>query len=152
MTETLRWHYGPTATDPEPGKMWHDGCGREVMFIEDGHICGCGAQDADDEDAPISSVAEAHAMLTSHALNALWSRSDVQPDDDDLWGCCHVCCAPCAALDYLDRQGVLDEVLSAWPHGVGSDTHKDGKVDREWMRRQWSGSPMQEQCGHRWTP
>lgn len=40
----LDYHYGPTADDPDPGKMWHYGCGQEVLFIEDGLICGCGAQ------------------------------------------------------------------------------------------------------------
>ena len=37
---TLQWHYGPTATDPEPGKKWHTGCGGEVMFIDGAEICG----------------------------------------------------------------------------------------------------------------
>lgn len=41
---SLEWHYGPTKTDPDPGKMWHYGCGLEVLFIEDGEICQCGAQ------------------------------------------------------------------------------------------------------------
>lgn len=37
------WHYGPTATDPDPGKMWHYGCGQEVLYVDDGAVCGCGA-------------------------------------------------------------------------------------------------------------
>lgn len=35
----LDWHYGPTADNPDPGRMWHRGCGGEVMFIEDRHVC-----------------------------------------------------------------------------------------------------------------
>lgn len=42
---TLRWHYGPTATDPNPGSMWCDDCSGEVWILEDGYICrGCGRQ------------------------------------------------------------------------------------------------------------
>ena len=33
------WHYGPTDSDPDPGKMWCYGCGREVFFFSEG--CGC---------------------------------------------------------------------------------------------------------------
>jgi len=97
-------------------------------------------------------------MLAAHALDALWSASDFQPDG---MGCCHVCCAPCAALDYLDRHGLLDLTLARWPEGIegswwsGRVEERDGVlyvhgqgVDREWMRRQWSGSKVQEQCGH----
>ena len=47
----LSYHYGPTATDPEPGKMWHYDCGGEVFFIDDGHVClKCGEQDEDEEE------------------------------------------------------------------------------------------------------
>lgn len=35
----MAWHYGPTADDPDPGRMWHYGCGGEVLFIDDGRIC-----------------------------------------------------------------------------------------------------------------
>ncbi len=95
-----------------------------------------------------TSRAEAYAMLAQHALSALWGDSDFQPDG---MGCCHVCCAPCAALYYLDGQGVLDALLREWPTGmVGSNLTPDGRtVDRVWMYRQWSGSKAQEQCGHR---
>lgn len=45
LLEDFPYHYGPTATDPDPGKKWHIGCGGEVLFIEDGLICAkCGAQ------------------------------------------------------------------------------------------------------------
>lgn len=53
----LNWHYGPTAADPEPGKMWHYGCGQEVLIIDDGLICGCGAQD--DPADPFSGIPNA---------------------------------------------------------------------------------------------
>ncbi len=43
-TERLDWHYGPTSADPDSGKMWHYGCGQEVLYLEGGYICGCGAQ------------------------------------------------------------------------------------------------------------
>lgn len=100
---------------------------------------------------PTSRV-EAYAMLAQHALTSLWSASDFQPrdEDDDLWGCCPTCCAPCGALLYLDRSGVLDLVLAEWPEGLdGSGVFVDGRVDRGWLYRQWAGSPMQESCGHR---
>ncbi len=96
----------------------------------------------------IDSKDMAVAMLAQHALSALWAASDCQPDG---MGCCHVCCAPCAALDYLDRTGQLDAVLAAWPEHIdGNSTFVDGKLDRDWMRRQWTGSEVQRQCGHRW--
>jgi hypothetical protein len=41
----LQWHYGPTESDPDRGKMWCPGCGAEVYALEDGYICsGCGRQ------------------------------------------------------------------------------------------------------------
>lgn len=40
---TLDTHYGPTADDPEPGKVWHRGCGGEVWGFKEGRICSkCG--------------------------------------------------------------------------------------------------------------
>jgi hypothetical protein len=101
------------------------------------------------DESPTSRV-EAYAMLAQHALSSLWADSDFQPDG---MGCCHICCAPCAALLCLDRTGVLDLVLREWPEGMtGSDMFIDGSVDREWMYRQWSGSRMQQQCEHRLEP
>lgn len=43
----LRWHYGPTDTDPDPGKMWCYACGGEVFTFKDGaaSCAGCGAYD-----------------------------------------------------------------------------------------------------------
>lgn len=100
-------------------------------------------------ESPTSRV-EAYSMLAHHALSALWSQSDFQPCDDDMWGCCPTCCAPCAALLYLDRQGVLDHVLAEWAEGSRDcGMFVEGKLDRGWMYRQWAGSPVQEQCGHR---
>lgn len=38
--------YGPTDTDPDPGKRWHAGCGGEVYGFDDGLICNrCGEQE-----------------------------------------------------------------------------------------------------------
>lgn len=52
MTSVLRWHYGPTAADPDPGKMWCYGCGGAVMSFEEGYICaGCDAFEDPDEPA-----------------------------------------------------------------------------------------------------
>lgn len=42
----LKWHYGPTDTNPDPGRMWHYECGKEVLYIEDGYICECGDSDS----------------------------------------------------------------------------------------------------------
>jgi hypothetical protein len=93
---------------------------------------------------------EAESMLAHFALSKLWEGSDFQPDG---MGCCHVCCAPCSSLYYLDRMGLLDVVVRGWPEGLaGSDMFVDGCVDRAWMYRQWTGSKVQEQCGHRLDP
>lgn len=102
-------------------------------------------------ESPTSRV-EAYSMLAHHALSALWAESDFQPRDpgDDVFGCCPVCRAPCAALLYLDRHGILDHVLGEWAEGGrDSDMFPGGRLDRAWLYRQWSGSPVQEQCGHR---
>jgi hypothetical protein len=41
----MQWHYGPTSDDPNPGAMWHEGCGGEVWILEGGYICRkCGEQ------------------------------------------------------------------------------------------------------------
>lgn len=32
----LDWHYGPTPTDPDPGKMWCYDCGGEVWWFKNG--------------------------------------------------------------------------------------------------------------------
>ncbi len=85
-------------------------------------------------------------MLAHHALDALWAVSDFQPDG---MGCCPTCCAPCGALLFLDRDGVLDAVLDEWAEGArASSIFLNGRLDRDWMYRQWSRSPAQEQCGH----
>lgn len=44
-TAALRWHYGPTDTDPEPGHMWCYTCGAQVIADDDGYWCtGCQAE------------------------------------------------------------------------------------------------------------
>ncbi len=40
----LHWHHGPTATDPDRGKMWCDDCGGEVSALEGVYVCSCGRQ------------------------------------------------------------------------------------------------------------
>lgn len=35
----MNWYYGPTLTDPEPGKMWHAVCLGEVLIIDGAYIC-----------------------------------------------------------------------------------------------------------------
>lgn len=38
----LRWHYGPTDTAPDPGRMWCYDCGHEVYVFREGYVCtGC---------------------------------------------------------------------------------------------------------------
>jgi hypothetical protein len=45
-TPRLQWHHGPTAADPDPGKIWHAGCGGEILCIDGGLICcDCDAQE-----------------------------------------------------------------------------------------------------------
>lgn len=62
----MNWRYGPTPTDPDPGKMWHDGCGGEVLSIDGGLICSCGAQDetADADDGLLAQAAELADLMT----------------------------------------------------------------------------------------
>ena len=138
------------------GVLWAEGANEGAELIREQHIAGwlkrsprpvpdlvpheVGPQDRD----------EAVSMLAHYALACLWGESDFQPDG---MGCCHACCAPCAALFYLERMGLLDVVVRAWPEGMaGSDMFVDDRVDREWMFRQWTGSKVQEQCGHRLDP
>jgi hypothetical protein len=102
-------------------------------------------------DSPTSRV-EAYAMLAHHALSHVWFVSAFQPREagDDIFGCCPGCCAPCAALLYLDRRGDLDAVLGEWAEGVaGASMFVGGKLDRVWLYAQWVGLPAQAQCGHR---
>jgi hypothetical protein len=40
----LSYHYGPTATEPDPGAMWCYACGGRVDLIDGHALCGCGAQ------------------------------------------------------------------------------------------------------------
>lgn len=138
------------------GSLWAEGVGETAEQIRGQHIAGwvrrsprpepvlapheAGPQDRD----------EAVSMLAHYALCCLWAVSDFQPDG---MGCCHVCCAPCAALYYLERMGLLDVTVRAWPEGMtGSDMFVDDRVDREWLFRQWTGSQVQQQCGHRLDP
>ena len=44
MTTTW-WHYGPTPTHPDPGRMWCNDCGDEVMFFDGVAVCSCGRSD-----------------------------------------------------------------------------------------------------------
>lgn len=37
----LRWHYGPTEADKDPGKMWCCDCGKLVMWLYDAKPHGC---------------------------------------------------------------------------------------------------------------
>jgi Zn finger protein HypA/HybF involved in hydrogenase expression len=36
---TLSWFYGPTAADPDPGKMWCRDCGGEVWVFDEVYSC-----------------------------------------------------------------------------------------------------------------
>ena len=40
----LRYHYGPTSTDPDSGATWCYACGGRVDFFGGHALCGCGAQ------------------------------------------------------------------------------------------------------------
>lgn len=52
MANGLRWHYGPTDDDPDPGKRWHYDCGGEVWYLGGGDICRKCGQQADDDATP----------------------------------------------------------------------------------------------------
>lgn len=47
VPKRLRWHYGPTATDSDPGAMWCFGCGGRVDLFGGHAVCGCGAQECE---------------------------------------------------------------------------------------------------------
>lgn len=61
-TPTFAWSYGPTESDPDVTKMWHEGCGKEVLFIEGAFVCECGAQ-GDNEGNRIFSDSEKLDMV-----------------------------------------------------------------------------------------
>lgn len=78
---------------------------------------------------------EAYAMLTHHALNEIFQSEE--------FGCCPKCCAPCSAIQYLDNEGILDEVVKNWDtdsdgNPIRWDWWVDGKVDRESLYRIWA--------------
>lgn len=86
---------------------------------------------------------EAYAMLTHHALNDIFYSYNDENDGD---GCCPQCCAPCEALQHLDNEGILDEVIKNWDtYSDGTSVLKEGnpswwvngKVDREWLYAAW---------------
>lgn len=137
------------------GALWAEGANEDAEMVRT-HVAGWlkrsprpAAKLAPHEDGP-QDRDEAISMLAHYALSTLWSESDFQPDG---MGCCHVCCAPCASLYYLERMGLLDVTVRGWPEGMaGSDMFVDDRVDRAWMFRQWTGSRVQEQCGHRLAP
>lgn len=59
----LYWHYGPTDRYPEPDRMWHTGCGKEVLYLDGGFICECGATDSE----PPPSLVIRFKRLVPHA-------------------------------------------------------------------------------------
>jgi len=90
----------------------------------------------------VTTRVEAYGMLAHYALDRLWMDSEIFDD-----GCELDKCAACAALKFLDEDGVLDHVLMNWDTDNdgkpvlmnGSPPWwKDGKVDREWLHKQWS--------------
>ena len=49
FTPKLDWLQGPTDADPDPRKMWHNGCGGEVYYLGGVHICDkCKLTDKDE--------------------------------------------------------------------------------------------------------
>lgn len=87
---------------------------------------------------------ERAGRLTHYALTTLWMDS---PDaasegrEDDAYGCCPSCCAPCRSLADLLRTDDLDAWVLAWPDilpGTAWWDEERGCVDRAWLRRAWS--------------
>ena len=81
FTSELKWYYGPTEWDDEPGKMWHKDCDRdldgEVLFIDGGHVCTkCRQQDQLATDFKWTSVTdnETRRYATEDALRQLEKR------------------------------------------------------------------------------
>src|ERR1700752_2336470 len=72
--------YGPTSTHPDPGMMWHDGCGQEVLMFDDGYICGCGQQweDAEDGSGPVAkqriTTPDAVTIIARHFIHGALER------------------------------------------------------------------------------
>ena len=52
MSGTLRWHYGPTEADPDPGMRWCEDCGGEVDVFDCVYVCGCGRSRRMNEEPP----------------------------------------------------------------------------------------------------
>lgn len=86
------------------------------------------------------------ARLVAGHVDNLWSQ---WANDDEVPGCCPLCCGPCAALkDLLDR-GQLDELYGVYvDQGFGEMDTWDAErrqVGRDWLRKAWSADAT---CGH----
>lgn len=89
MTGDLRWHYGPTEADSDPGKMWCYDCGAEVYGIEGGYICsGCDRQEdpeasgEDDLEDPGSFPVRRRARVLAAAVLAESESMERVPVDE----------------------------------------------------------------------
>lgn len=94
----------------------------------------------------VTSRLEAYAMLAHHALNDIFYSYD---------GCCPKCCATCGAIQYLDNEGILDEVIKNWDtDSEGNPVLQegnpswwvDGKVAREWLYASWAKGVKELEC------
>ncbi|NUS02083.1 MAG: hypothetical protein HOV97_05910 [Nonomuraea sp.] len=79
----LRWHYGPTDTDPDPGKMWCYTCGGEVFVFKDGaaSCAGCGAHDEPPQRADERLLAIAALVDEATGYSVPYKRSRFMPID-----------------------------------------------------------------------
>lgn len=73
----LRWHYGPTDADPNPGSMWCYACGGEVWSFKDGTLA-CTKCNATEEPDAIAPEDEGIATADVHAQAAADARTDLR--------------------------------------------------------------------------
>lgn len=75
MTDERRpdgFHYGPTDTDPDHGKMWHHGCGQEVYAGDNIYTCGCGAQWVENEHGVVLYLRDPRRKVTCRWNQTYW--------------------------------------------------------------------------------
>lgn len=94
-------------------------------------------------------TASQQGIMVIDALNRLPTLDDyLNPDINSADGCCPKCCAPCGVLEDLDREGLLDSVVTWAPNFMWQLTSwwRKGEVDRVWLYAVWDcqGSPRCE--------
>lgn len=82
----LRWHYGPTENDPDPGKMWCYRCDSEVFAFDEGYICsGCGQQEDPEQDEVAERIPGTDCMRSGDVNWSIKPGNRTSPSIDEHW-------------------------------------------------------------------